>query len=573
MVSVLIFNLMNKTFFYKLNYLLTDEDKRKLFILLIMSIFLSLIEVVGISAIMPFISTASSPELIFTNEYYRVFYDILKLSSSEEFIIYLGSILIFFYIFRGVYTVFHGYLIIKFSMEKYSDFANKLFENYVNIPYSEFVNRNSSTMSKVIITEASQLSSLVQSVLAFLSESIIIVIIYILLLMVDVKMTVILTIFLGLKIILLNLTISKKIKVKGSQRAVIQDKRYRAINEMLENFKVLKFISNQSKFLNRFIGINVSYSNVHVTNNTLQLVPRSVLEAVGLSMLMSIVIYIVVYENNIVNVIPIISMYALALYRILPAITRIINNYNMIVFYVPSLDIVYDDISYQYEKEGSDSVDFNHTIYIKDVSFSYNSKSVVLDNFSLQIEKGKRIAFVGASGSGKSTLVDLICGIYRPEKGKILIDGVELDNSNIVSWRKRIGYIPQDIYLFDGTIADNIVFGRDYDEDKLTKVLKQSNIYDFIIQKDGFDTMVGEGGMQLSGGQKQRIGIARALYGDPEILVLDEATSALDTKTEKAIMNEIYSLSEGKTLMIIAHRLSTIEECDMKVDVSHVAAD
>ena len=108
---------MNKTFFYKLNYLLTDEDKRKLFILLIMSIFLSLIEVVGISAIMPFISTASSPELIFTNEYYRVFYDILKLSSSEEFIIYLGSILIFFYIFRGVYTVFHGYLIIKFSME------------------------------------------------------------------------------------------------------------------------------------------------------------------------------------------------------------------------------------------------------------------------------------------------------------------------------------------------------------------------------------------------------------------------------------------------------------------------
>jgi len=564
---------MNKTFFYKLNYLLTDEDKRKLFILLIMSIFLSLIEVVGISAIMPFISTASSPELIFTNEYYRVFYDILKLSSSEEFIIYLGSILIFFYIFRGVYTVFHGYLIIKFSMEKYSDFANKLFENYVNIPYSEFVNRNSSTMSKVIITEASQLSSLVQSVLAFLSESIIIVIIYILLLMVDVKMTVILTIFLGLKIILLNLTISKKIKVKGSQRAVIQDKRYRAINEMLENFKVLKFISNQSKFLNRFIGINVSYSNVHVTNNTLQLVPRSVLEAVGLSMLMSIVIYIVVYENNIVNVIPIISMYALALYRILPAITRIINNYNMIVFYVPSLDIVYDDISYQYEKEGSDSVDFNHTIYIKDVSFSYNSKSVVLDNFSLQIEKGKRIAFVGASGSGKSTLVDLICGIYRPEKGKILIDGVELDNSNIVSWRKRIGYIPQDIYLFDGTIADNIVFGRDYDEDKLTKVLKQSNIYDFIIQKDGFDTMVGEGGMQLSGGQKQRIGIARALYGDPEILVLDEATSALDTKTEKAIMNEIYSLSEGKTLMIIAHRLSTIEECDMKVDVSHVAAD
>jgi ATP-binding cassette subfamily B protein/ATP-binding cassette subfamily C protein len=149
-----------------------------------------------------------------------------------------------------------------------------------------------------------------------------------------------------------------------------------------------------------------------------------------------------------------------------------------------------------------------------------------------------------------------------------LIDGVELDNSNIVSWRKKIGYIPQSIYLFDGTIADNISFGRDYDEEKIIKVLKQANIYDTLMEKDGLDTMVGEGGIQLSGGQKQRIGIARALYGDPEILVLDEATSALDTDTEKAIMDEIYNISEDKTLMIIAHRLSTIKNCDVKIDVS-----
>jgi ATP-binding cassette subfamily B protein/ATP-binding cassette subfamily C protein len=193
-----------------------------------------------------------------------------------------------------------------------------------------------------------------------------------------------------------------------------------------------------------------------------------------------------------------------------------------------------------------------------------------LNNLTLGIEKGQKIAFVGESGSGKSTLVDLICGIYRPNSGKIFIDNVELDNSNIVSWRKKIGYIPQSIYLFDGTIADNISFGREYNEDKLIKVLKQANIYDVLIEKEGLDTMVGEGGIQLSGGQKQRIGIARALYGEPEILVLDEATSALDSETEKAIMDEIYKISEDKTLMIIAHRLSTIEKCDVRIDLEKI---
>lgn len=559
---------MSSSFFYKLNYLFSNKDKKFLFILLLMSLLLSVIETIGITAIMPFISIASNPELIHTNEYYKIVYDFFEITSSKNFIIYFGISLIGFYFFRAIYTLFHGNLMIKFSMNKYTMFTNKLFANYINMPYLEFTNRNSATLSKVIITEASQLAFLVQSVLVLFSEIIIIVILYVLLLIVDIQMTLVLTILLGLKVIFLMMTVSKKIKIKGDERAVEQDKFYRKITETLGNFKIIKFISNQTKLLTSFVEISKKYANINIVNTTLQLVPKSVLEAVGLSTLMGVIIFIVMSHDNAANIIPIISMYALALYRILPAITRVLGNYNNIIFYSSSLDIVYKDISHKYNKEeDKNNINFKQTIGIDNLCFSYNSKNNIIKQLSLKIKKGQKIAFVGESGSGKSTLVDLICGIYRPNSGKILIDGVELDNSNIVSWRKRIGYIPQSIYLFDGTIADNITFGRDYNADKLKYVLKQANIYDLIMEKEGFDTMVGEGGIQLSGGQKQRIGIARALYGDPEILVLDEATSALDTETEQAIMNEIYKVSEDKTLMIIAHRLSTIEKCDVKIDV------
>ena len=186
---------------------------------------------------------------------------------------------------------------------------------------------------------------------------------------------------------------------------------------------------------------------------------------------------------------------------------------------------------------------------------------------SLKIYKGDKVAFIGESGSGKSTLVDLIIGVYKPQNGQISIDGVALSSENIKSWRKKVGYIPQTIYLFDGTVGENVAFGHEYDEAKIIEALKKANIYDFLLLKEGINTKVGDGGIQLSGGQKQRIGIARALYSDPEVLVLDEATSALDNETEAKIMDEIYEVSAHKTLIVIAHRLSTIERCNKKFKI------
>jgi ABC-type multidrug transport system fused ATPase/permease subunit len=254
-------------------------------------------------------------------------------------------------------------------------------------------------------------------------------------------------------------------------------------------------------------------------------------------------------------------MYALAFYRLLPSMNKILTNVHQITFHQHALQGMYDFLQHPIESYGSDDVVFKREICCECISFGYTQQDI-FTNINLRIEQGQRVALVGTSGSGKSTLVDIIMGLHRPRSGALLIDGHILNDACRASWQRKVGYIPQSIYLFDGTVAQNVVFGRAYNEQRLRNVLMRANIYDFLNTQQGLDTRVGEGGVKLSGGQRQRIAIARALYGEPELLILDEATSALDHDTESCIMDEIYQLTRTVTLVIIAHRQSTISRCD-----------
>jgi len=262
-------------------------------------------------------------------------------------------------------------------------------------------------------------------------------------------------------------------------------------------------------------------------------------------------------------------MYALALYRILPAIHRVLQEINGIVYSEETLIRVYENIRQPVETEGNTTVNFNHSIRLENICFKYMTGSEVLSGISLEIKKGEKIAFTGESGGGKSTLIDIITGIHKPHSGTVYIDDVALNDENIRSWRKKIGYIPQGIYLFDGTVAENVCFGSVPDEEKLIIALKKANIWEFLSLKNGIETRVGDGGIQLSGGQQQRICIARAIYNEPDVLVLDEATSALDNETEQKIMDEIYNVSANKTLIVIAHRLTTVERCERRLIINN----
>jgi ATP-binding cassette subfamily B protein/ATP-binding cassette subfamily C protein len=556
-----------KVIVQKFNSLLERKRKFYLITLLFLSILLSAVETAGVSVIMPFISAASNPAVIDTG-WYKYFFDLFGFSGKTAFVISFGIAIILFYVFRSLFNIFYNYSINKFSLGTFRHFATRLFKIYLALPYKVYVQKNPSVFSQMISGEANNLSGMLLRILKAFSELFTVLFLYIFMLLVNWQLTLVLTFVLILIVLLVFATLIRLSKKLGKRRYAANVKLSRTLWETFGNFKFIKLKGNEDRIFHVFNDSVASLSRTFILSDTLGSIPKNVLENLGFSLLIAAVCFILWRYDSADMVIPVISMYALALYRALPAVNRILEHFNDIAYKEQSLHMVYDDINLETDNEGSEPVSFTASIRGEDLAFRYLKGGDVIKDVSLEIRIGEKIAFVGESGSGKTTLVDILIGIYRPIQGRIYVDDVLIDHTNIRSWRAKIGYIPQNIYLFDGTVAENVAFGSDYNEEKIIQVLKKARIWDFLDSKEGINTLVGEGGIQLSGGQKQRIGIARALYGDPEVLVLDEATSSLDDETEAQIMNEIYDVSGNKTLIIIAHRLSTVERCDRRIQIA-----
>jgi ATP-binding cassette subfamily C protein len=268
------------------------------------------------------------------------------------------------------------------------------------------------------------------------------------------------------------------------------------------------------------------------------------------------------------------SFFAMALVRLLPSFNRITSAYTNIRYYSPSLDVVFKELSEDNKlstHNNSTSRDtrfvFDSYIDFKNVSFMYpGARKYSVKNLSLKIKKGASIAFIGASGSGKSTIVDLLCGLLKPIKGQIIVDGKNISD-NLEGWRKKISYVPQDVYLLDDSVRNNIAYGQDLidiDDDLISQVSKLAMLDQYIDGLEfGYETLIGENGAKMSGGQRQRLGIARALYKRPGILILDEGTAALDNKSQEHILKSISSLSDEITVITIAHRLETLKNSEL----------
>ena len=552
-----------KQFFSKLFSILTRHDKKFLFILVFISIIVSLIEMIGVGAILPFINIASNFTNIHTNTYIEKIYTFFHFDSDIHFVIAIGILLLLFYFLRSLLNLGYFYLLAKFSKGRYHLIAYRLFENYLGMSYRSFIDKNSADLSKAIINEAQNMTTLISGLLLMVSEVFVVIFIYTIMLYINWKITLLISTILVVNAFFLTMTVSRAIKKAGISREEHQKKFFEIIQSSLGNFKMMKLTSNTESLLEKFDHASAGYASANIRNETLAHFPRLFLEALGFGIVIFMVIYLVYkYQSDISGTLALISMFVLGLYRLMPSANRILSGYNQILFYKSSLDIIHNDLMYDAENFGDLPITFKHSLQLDHVTFEYDADKPILEHISLTIHQGDKIAFIGESGSGKSTLVDLIIGLYRPKSGTISIDGALLDESNIKAWRSKIGYIPQNIYLFDGTVAQNVAFGKPLDDIRIKESLQQANILEFLeTHHQGINTMVGEGGIKLSGGQRQRIAIARALYGNPEILVLDEATSALDTDTEAKIMQEIYRIAENKTLIVIAHRLSTIEGC------------
>ena len=547
----------------KLFAVLSLQDKRFFYALLAFSVLISFIESFAISLIMPFVSVASDFSLFERNAYLRQIDEFFSLP-KYELVAYFGLLLIVFYVLRALLNALYFYLLARFSKGRYHLFALRLFRKYLNLDYESFTRQKHSTLLKTITQEAFNLSTMLASFLLMMSELFVVALIYALMLVVDYQITLFLSVFLLTNALILVRVLSPMMKKAGAKREVAMSAFFETLSTNLNNFKFIKLKGKEESVAHLFSEQSFAFSRANITSETINAFPRLFLEAVGFCVLVFIVVALIWQrQSDIHTALAMISLFVLALYRLMPSANRIITSYHDLLYYKNSLDIVYNALYEKDENLGDEKVSFEKDLVLKNVNFAYKNKPLLFENLNFTLKKGEKIAFIGESGSGKSTLVDILMGLLPPNSGEILVDGRNLSAQNLKNFRQKIGYIPQQIYLFNDTIAKNIAFGEEFDEKMLERVIKQANLQSFITSlKDGANTLVGDGGGNLSVGQKQRIAIARALYLSPQILVLDEATSALDNESEAKIMSEIYKISSDKTLIIIAHRLNTIEKCD-----------
>lgn len=547
----------------KLFAVLSLQDKRFFYALLAFSVLISFIESFAISLIMPFVSVASDFSLFERNAYLRQIDEFFSLP-KYELVAYFGLLLIVFYVLRAFLNALYFYLLARFSKGRYHLFALRLFRKYLNLDYESFTRQKHSTLLKTITQEAFNLSTMLASFLLMMSELFVVALIYALMLVVDYQITLFLSVFLFANALILVRVLSPMMKKAGAKREAAMSAFFETLSTNLNNFKFIKLKGKEESVAHLFSEQSFAFSRANITSETINAFPRLFLEAVGFCVLVFIVVALIWQrQSDIHTALAMISLFVLALYRLMPSANRIITSYHDLLYYKNSLDIVYNALYEKDENLGDEKVSFEKDLVLKNVNFAYKNKPLLFENLNFTLKKGEKIAFIGESGSGKSTLVDILMGLLPPNSGEILVDGQKLSAQNLKNFRQKIGYIPQQIYLFNDTIAKNIAFGEEFDEKMLERVIKQANLQSFIASlKDGANTLVGDGGGNLSVGQKQRIAIARALYLSPQILVLDEATSALDNESEAKIMSEIYKISSDKTLIIIAHRLNTIEQCD-----------
>jgi len=557
----------------KLWRLLGEKQRRGFIAVVILSVLFSIVELIAISLIMPFVQAATDFTQIQEKPYLAYLYKLLGAKSEINFIVLFGVLLLLFYLFRALFALWYYYKLSSFVRHVYHYFASKLFSKYIHMHFRDYIEKNSAHMTQVITQEAEHLVQLMYAVILTVGEIFVVLMIYMLLLAANWKLTLLLTLFLLVNGLFLSRYLMKRIKAVGERRSREHRRFYEILSTTFGNFRMIKLRGDEQQMQQRFSKASQNIVDAYVASETMHHVPRLYLEAISFMLLVSIVLYwVLTYHSDISGMIGVLTLFLVALYRLMPSFNRILTNLNTIKFHESALKSVRKEMATEEESVNSIPLTFDKRITLRDISFGYNKEQKVLDKVNLVINKGESVAFVGESGGGKSTLVDIVCGLLRPDEGGIYVDDAVLNESNMRSWRQKIGYIPQDVYLFDATVAENVTFlPRDeIDEARLTEVLKQAQIYDFLQKhQQGIDTIVGEDGIKLSGGQKQRIAIARALYHDPEIIVMDEATSALDEATEKAIMQRIYEIGKEKTLIMIAHRLSTIERCDRVYQVGN----
>ncbi len=556
----------------QLKALFNRRERRQLGVLSCALVVRAGVEVVGVGSIAPFMKVVADPSVVSRNEWLHRAYEMCGFTSTTAFLIGLGVVIVMVLAVSNALSALAVWGMLRFSWATYHRLSTRLLRGYLAQPYSFFVARNSASFTNTIFAEVQQVcNGVLTPVLNVITRALVVVALCSLLVVLDPVLAAIVVVVLGGAYGGVYLLVKAKQRRLGRERVAANQLRFRVAAEAFGGIKDVKVLQREQAFASRFDAPSSTFAKATVSNLVVAQVPRYLLETVAFGGIVMIVLYYLQAGHGLESILPTISIYAFAGYRLMPELQQLYAALAAIRFNHAALDELARDLVRFAPNKPTENADgafaFNEAIHFENVTFRYQEGArAALDALSLSIPCNHTIGLVGASGSGKTTLVDLLLGLYEPESGHIRIDGTTLSEATVGAWRHLVGYVPQHIFLCDDTIANNIAFGvkpEDVDCSAVEQAARTAHLHDFIqTLPSGYHTVVGERGVRLSGGQRQRIGIARALYHKPEVLIMDEATSALDGATEAGVMDAISELSGHKTIVLIAHRLTTVAKCD-----------
>jgi ATP-binding cassette, subfamily B, bacterial PglK len=556
-------------------YLLSPKERKQAYLLLGMILVMALLDMLGVASIMPFISVLSNPELIQTNNILNnafKFAGKFGITTNQQFLFTSGVFVFLLLIFSITFKALTNYVQIRFICMREYSLGKRLMEGYLHHPYSWFLNRHSASLSKTVISDVGTvIAKGLNPIMSLIAQSFVTLSLITLLIIVDPKLTLLVGLTLGCAYGLIYKLTRGYITRIGKESIKANLWRFTTIGEAFGATKEIKVGGLEQVYIKRFSDPAKIIARNSTSSNIVSQLPRYALEGITFGGMILVVLYLMSKSGTFIEAIPIIALFAFAGYRLMPSLQLIYSNSMLLRYSSPSLDTIIDDLKtfeVSSKDDNKETLKLKKNITLKKINYHYpGSSQTVLKDINLSIDANSTVGLVGATGSGKTTLVDIILGLLEAQQGTLQVDGQTINKNNSRAWQKSIGYVPQEIFLTDDTVAANIALGieqNDINQEAVERASKIANLHNFVIDKLPlkYGTTVGERGVRLSGGQRQRIGIARALYHNPQVLILDEATSALDNLTEQAVMEAVHNLKKNITIILIAHRLTTVKKCD-----------
>jgi len=557
--------------------LLTPKQVNQFYTLQLLVVLMAFTEILGIASIAPFMALVGDMSLLEREGAIAKIYQYSGVNDPTQFLFYTGFAVLIMLAISTVISMYTTWKLSLYAANTGTEISDRLYRYYMQKDWLFHAGSSSAYLTKQVASEAVRLTdSVIQPLLHMNAKVVLAFFLSISILIYNPLIALSGLLIFAFAYIFLYKLVRKQLKVNGDNLSVISTERFRLMNEGFGGIKDVLLLNRHHDFVERFQDSGKDFAYARGTNNAISQVPRYFMELVAFGTMIGLVLLLIkLHQGDLGAVLPILAVYALAAFKLLPALQQIYSSITQIKGNASAFEAIKEDLAQSldnkqamFDENINEQLSFKKNIALTNIDFTYPGKSnLAISSLDMVIPVNSVIGLVGSSGSGKSTTIDLLLGLLTPDAGEIYIDNTCMTAMNKRAWQNTIGFVPQSIFLSEGTIAENVAFGlakKDINLEQVKKALQLANMIELVQDlPNGVNTKVGERGVQLSGGQRQRIGIARALYNEADVLVFDEATSALDGITERIIMESIHNLSGKKTIIMIAHRLKTVQKCDI----------